>query len=384
MEEAQVVSDAQVASNVTGDAGTLSISRPYPPSWGDRFIGWVSRLPFPAWVFYTGLGLVMIAVETAVKWNDGVYAGDGFGTYFPFHLVLAGTIAYVLGAWHIIKETAGAAISTFRPALYGGERDFERFHYELTISPARQTLLASLVGTIFGTVVWFASFLPASLTGFAGDALSRYLGLATSPVSGVLDYLLDTGVLALTATVCYNAIRVVRLVNHIYTQQANIDILKIDPLYALSGLTARIAIVFIIGVYPWYLANPVRNVPSSLWAVAQLSTALSEGLLATVAFIWPLLGAHRLLDTQKERLLSVNSQQMTVAATETSRLLNLKEYGDMGSLNSAVNTLVAERGMLSGLRTWPWQYETVRTVGTAIFLPLVIYLAQRALSLFVG
>jgi hypothetical protein len=39
-------------------AESNSPARPYPPSWVDRFIDWVARLPFPSWLFYLGLLLL--------------------------------------------------------------------------------------------------------------------------------------------------------------------------------------------------------------------------------------------------------------------------------------------------------------------------------------
>jgi hypothetical protein len=45
-----------------------------------------------------------------------------------------------------------------------------------------------------------------------------------------------------------------------------------------------------------------------------------------------------------------------------------------------MNSLVAEREVLSKLRTWPWEADTARLVLTAMLLPMLLWLLQRTLQ----
>lgn len=47
-------------------ASNPAFTPPYPPSWIDRFTGWVARLPGPDWLFYLGLWLVLFILHTAI------------------------------------------------------------------------------------------------------------------------------------------------------------------------------------------------------------------------------------------------------------------------------------------------------------------------------
>src|SRR5258707_10458680 len=84
----------------------------YPPSWVDRFTAWVERLPAPTWVFYVVLWLVLYLIELATQWASGAS-----GTFYPFHVFLAGAIPFNLALIHYLDRTADVALSKFRPVL---------------------------------------------------------------------------------------------------------------------------------------------------------------------------------------------------------------------------------------------------------------------------
>jgi hypothetical protein len=71
----------------------------YPPSWVDRFIEWVKRLPVPSWLFYLLLWLALFLMANAVKWLDG---SQPVGTIGPFYTVGASDGVYFLALMHYL------------------------------------------------------------------------------------------------------------------------------------------------------------------------------------------------------------------------------------------------------------------------------------------
>jgi hypothetical protein len=133
---------------------------PYPPSWVDRLTDWVQRLPGPAWLFYLGVGLVLVLIRTIVAWSDGSYP---VGTFAPAHLYTAGAGVLILFVIHYLDDRAGAALADFRPVLNVDDAGYERLRYQLTTMPARPVLLWSLLGFVVGCLVNFSLHLKLSV-----------------------------------------------------------------------------------------------------------------------------------------------------------------------------------------------------------------------------
>jgi hypothetical protein len=52
----------------------------------------------------------------------------------------------------------------------------------------------------------------------------------------------------------------------------------------------------------------------------------------------------------------------------------------MANMDHAVGALVKEQDALDKISTWPWEPEAVRGVGTALLLPIVLWLVTRVLE----
>src|SRR6266496_981840 len=127
---------------------TKNTIHPYPPSWIDRLMDWVQRLPGPAWLFYLGVTLVLVLIRTIVAWSDGSLP---VGTFLPLHIFFVSGGVYLLFLLHYLDDRAGAAFAAFRPVL-ADDTGYERLRYQLTTMPARPTLLWSLPWLVFGAV----------------------------------------------------------------------------------------------------------------------------------------------------------------------------------------------------------------------------------------
>jgi len=174
----------------------------------------------------------------------------------------------------------------------------------------------------------------------------------------------------------YHTIRQLRLVSHIYTQHTNINIFDTGPLYGLSRVAAMttIAMLFITTSYvtlavDWQFDNPV----------IALTVGVSM-LVALVTFVWPLFGAHRLLQQEKARWKGEVAQQMEAVARELHHRVNRDDMHGMEAIKDALAGLIAERGVLDKVPTWPWDPETVRVVVTALLLPVVLWVVTRVLE----
>ena len=113
-----------------------------------------------------------------------------------------------------------------------------------------------------------------------------------------------------------------------------------------------------------------------------LAIALPITLLGVAIFVWPLLGIHRLLVNEKERLLEESSRRLEVAVVDLHHRVDNGELEGMTDLNMAIGALELEHQALSRIPTWSWQPETVRLLATALLLPLVLLLAQIAVQFF--
>jgi hypothetical protein len=352
----------ETIGNAKSAAFSTQTHRPYPQSWVDRLIEAVRRLPVPWWLFYAGLGSVMVVAQAATKWSDGTYP---FPTFNPYHMLWVLTSVYLLAVMHYIDNVADEALATFRPALRVNEAEYTDLLYRLTASPALPTLLASLVGPAYATT----SLLNTSPERF--QLLQLYTSMPASVADGSV-YILGWAVITVFV---YRTIHQLRFVNSIYTRYAQIDIFKITPLFAFSRLTARTAVLLVFGVYLHFICTP--NLEGSPLAVAIL---VGDVLIALVIFVWPLLGVHRLLEEEKSRLQSENGEQLKATITDLHARIATGDLQEIGGLNQAMQSLVIEQNVLDKVPTWPWNPETPRLLFTAILLPIILYVLQIVIT----
>jgi hypothetical protein len=352
---------ARVAEGEVTDSRGESQSQEYAPSWVDRFSDWVDGLPGPSWLYYLALGLVLLVLQTAVLWIEGVYP---IGTFLPFHLVGAGLVSYILALLPWLDNTAASALSTLRPALTASEEGYSQLHQQLTTLPARPTLVASLVMVTF---VVLAEQLGVTLTSF--EVVAGY------PVSSGLLYFIYLIGAWIAGAFIYHTIHQLRLINRIHTKHTRVDLFRMRPLYAFSRLTALTAASLTLTLYV-----DVAFQPGVLDDPRVIGIASIIVVLAVATFAWPLLGIHRLLVEEKGRLLDENSLLLEAKLVELHQGLNRGELDGMENLNMAIASLEIEQNVLSRIPTWPWQPETVRLLVTALLLPLGLWIVQVVLQ----
>lgn len=340
-------------------------SPPYAPSWVDRFNLWIAQLPGPGWLPYVGLGFALLGTLVVVLWAEGVYS---VGPMLPSLTFMSAVMPFFLALHQTLDTMAGDALATMRPALKASEGEYQELCYRLTTLPERPVLLASLLGAVFAVLVTLSV-----------DASSSFSSLAASPVSTSLIYGISVLALAIAGPFVYHTVHQLRQIHEIYIKYSLIDLYKMGPLHGFSKVTALTAASLAGSTYGWYALN--ADILSDSIA---LGVALPITALALVTFVWPLLGVHRLLVEEKERMLAEASSRFEAATAELHQRLDRGELAGMDELNKAIASLEIELNVLSGIPTWPWRPETLRLFVTALALPLGLWLAQYVLQRILG
>jgi hypothetical protein len=113
----------------------------------------------------------------------------------------------------------------------------------------------------------------------------------------------------------------------------------------------------------------VALIPGALSDPITVAYMLPITALALVAFVWPLLGIHRLLADEKARLLDEHALRFEATIAQLHQRVDNGELDGLESLDTALSTLQTGRDVLNGIPTWPWHPETVRLLFTALALP---------------
>jgi hypothetical protein len=334
-------------------------------------------LPGPGWAFYILASIVLVALQWALQSAAG-RAVNGF------NLLVAVTVPYELGLMHYLIRTSAGALDEFRPALRATRTEAEALRFRLTTLPARPVVLVSLTVSLASAALILASYNiePASVVLGAGGL--QILSLADAArifqISPAPPSLAFTGVILLaswwaTATYAYLSLHQLRLINAIYTHYTDIRMFRLGPLYAFSRHTLRSSLGLLLLAYALFATAP---------QVMQGGLGLGSWILlisgAVATFLLPLLGIHRQLAREKERMLQEAGRRMESGVAELHRRMDAGELTRMDDLNKALASLEIERSALERVPTWPWERGTLRSLVAALLLPLVIWLIQQILQ----
>jgi hypothetical protein len=361
---AQTVAGEQEQASGAIEEKEKADGQPYPPSWVDRLTDWVERLPVPAWVFYLGVAVVLALTRAIISWVDGSYP---VGTFFPVHILITSTCVYSMLVVHYLDDAADAALADLRPVLNADDAGYERLRYQITTMPARPVLAWSIVGLVFGLVNQLL-LLP--------EAQRQSLKLYTSPAAFANDSGLSGLNWMMVVVIVYHTIHQLRLVSRIYTERTKVNILETGPLYALSRVTALTAVAILFSIYLYFVFWGNWQIQSA----PDLAAFMAFPLLAIATFVWPLWGAHRLLQKEKAHWKGEVARRMKAVTDKLHHRVDRDDMQGMADLKDALDGLVVERGVLDKVSTWPWEPETLRVVVTALLLPVVIWIITRVLE----
>jgi hypothetical protein len=337
----------------------------YAPSWVDLFTAWVDRQPGPSWLAYLGVGLILLLVQAAVTWAEGAYP---IGTLSPIVLFYAGAMPFFLALLHGLDNIAVQALTTLRPALTTNEEEYSALRYQFTTLPARATIFVSLIILIASTLVDLREGSPISTGPLAG-----------SPLSATVQYLIYKITWWVFSALLYHTVRQLRLIDRVYTRHTRINLFRASPLYAFSRLTALTAVGLIGPPYIFFALTPGAFSDPIALAIGFLFLSL-----AVAIFVWPVLGLHRLMGEEKQRLLDEPSLRLEAAIAELHRQIDSGAPKGLDDLQKVISIMENERSILDRIPTWPWKPETLRLLITALLLPLVMWVTQLVLRRVLG
>ncbi len=339
---------------------------PYPSSWIDRLVDWVAGLPGPSWPYYLVLWLILLLAANGLGWLDGSLP---VGQIDPLSIAAADFV-YLAVLLHYLKQAAGSALDRFRPVLDADEKEVARLRYELTTLPRRDALWAT--GAVLALAALNLALNPRAPTRVPGASSS----------SRIFDSLVLLLNLAFLAPLVLQTLRQLALVNRIHAAIPRVDLFQAHPLYAFSGLTGRIALGYILLADLSLTFLLIFSGEESLDPVAVAIMALMIPL-ALVTFALPLLGMHRRMVEEKERLQAKAGRRLAATLAELHRRVDDLELGDIETLKDALSALQAELDLLAGLSTWPWQAGMIRALASALLLPVGVWILERILERFV-
>ena len=334
---------------------------PYPPSWIDRLMGAIERLPVPTWVTYAATTVLLVVIAI---WSEGFMDR----TQLPVPTAYTAIVVFFpLALIHYLDSVARKALRRFRPALSISDEQVERLSYELTTLPRGPSRIATLLGTV------------VVLVGVT-ESPEEIFGPPSMPIPfsivGFGAFLLTFVSLAL---LFYHTIRQLRLVSAIHSRAVTINLLQPQPVHAFSVLTMRTGVALVLlSYYILAVSAGVTLSPLTVGLVG-INLVLSLGL-----FTWPLYGMHARLVEEKERLLRAVVDRMESTFSSLHEALEQREAGQIDALNKGLAGLSVQREMIAKAPTWPWAPGTLRVFSGSVLFPIALLLLSRVVERWIG
>jgi hypothetical protein len=337
-------------------------STQYNPSWIDWVSNKISALPGTSWLYYLGLGVMLIALQTGAAWGEGAVA---VGAFVPVYIFLASAIAFILAIIPYFDNRAVSALEAIKPLLKIEKILYQNLRYQFSSLPAFRSILASILTLMLVFITEFISGSPYQIEVLEGYPLST---ITLRVVYLVCWWLFGTFI--------YHTIHHLRLINQIYTRHTKIDLFRMNPLYGFSNLAALTAGSLLMLPYGFLFIHPEMKLTDPV----VLSIYLVISSIAIITFLLPQLGIHHLQRVEQNYLLDEIDQRYKSTMYQIHVLIDDGKYDEAVSLRSILGTLEEEKKVVKSFSTWPWQPETLRWLFTAMVLPLLMWLAQYFLG----
>ncbi len=335
---------------------------PFPPSWLDRFVAWVERLPVPSLLFYVAMWIAMASLAHIVNWAAGTVPWWSLDSRI---LLVASWAPYCMAFLGYLEDTASDALEAFRTALDVDAASFDRLHYEFTTLPFWPTLAANFIGVAM-----------AIISGLRQEENAVFM---TTLSTGVVNFSIAAFGIGISLGLIYLTFRQLRLVRRTYHHATRLNLFQSSQLYAFSSLTLRMGIGWLLIIYTGVLAYP------SLLQDIAWTTSSGLLLVATGAiFVYTLVMIQQRMRSEKARHLDEIDRRLQAAFADLHGRIDGNDAGNLGSLHQVMESLVLERSVVAKIPTWPWQPGTAASFLTAVLLPLIIWVIQAILQRLTG
>jgi hypothetical protein len=337
--------------------------KPFPPSYLDRFMDAIERLPIPYWLTYSSLFVIQGLLLHVLSWLDGwlpAYTFEGILLLHPLWLWVPFAIMTYL------NRTSLEAITSFSPLLGDDVEAVDRLRHEFTTMPNRGVLMSVTIWALLYVLFLSIALRPLVAVYEFGPFIT-----AISVVLGVFSFTQG-------GTMYYHSIRQLRLVSRTVQRVKHFNVFQIEPVYAFSRLTARTGIAWVFISTALLLIIPRR------FAAPFLTMAVSQIFVAILVFALPLWSVHQRLTVEKRVLQAGLQVRVESTLAQLHRELDENEFGEIAGINDALAGLEAERAVLQRIPTWPWRPGTLSGFLSVVVLPLVIFLVQLAIENILG
>ncbi len=333
------------------------------PSWVDRLIHWIDRLPGPNWVFYLVFYVVAVLGLHLAAWFDEVLPWGETGWVWWFNGVW-GPISLIF--IHHLTTTARRSFPRFAPLLTERPEESERVRRRLDAMPARPIFWMWLVTSV--------AIIASLVT--SGDSVYAEL---SHPVSYVLMGCLLVVSYPLAPILIYFGFRMLTTVRMAYRAVPTVNVFHQQPLYAFSGLTLRASLFWVLIVNLNFINAMSEDLDASEWAV-NLGLGVPLIVLTFATFLVPLMGIHRRLGDAKQAVLEENGRHFSEAQRKLYGAIERDALTEIDGIDRAISSLARVREEVRKLPTWPWTPGTFRTFLSAVFIPMLLWAAQQVLS----
>ncbi len=328
---------------------------------------------------YLVLGVASTALQLGIQQSTGEYRSE---EYLPLQIWFCVNFAYLLAMVHYLDRSAAAAIERFRPVLQlssPGEStehlQYNELRYRLTTLPPRAAAWVAVLGGLILMAIPAAVVRdPASGSPSLARTVLTY-GFSATPAGFAAIFLQSFLTQSIASTVIYHTVHQLRLIHHIYVHHTQVNLYRLQPLYAFSIPAALTAGALLFYTYAWF-----GTAPSQIDQVASRVLAVIFAGVGVITFVSPLWGIHRRLVDEKKRLLQESSMRFEAAAALLHQRVDVRRLIKMDDLNKTLASLEIEQTALRRIPTWPWEPGTLRGVIAALILPIVIWLIQFALG----
>jgi hypothetical protein len=336
----------------------------YRPSFIDRFMSFIQRLPIPFWLTYLLLFVLESLINHVLGWVDGWLPAFSFNAIMLiFPLWQWGTLAIIT----YLNKTSQATISSFSSLLDSDDDALNKTKYEFTTMPTR--------GVILSGITWIFIYLLLSQLAYDAFYIQYGLGKALQVfifLEGLIGY--STG-----SVFYYHSLRQLWLVNRTVKMVKRFNLFHLDPVYAFSRLTSRTGISWMLMLGLTLLMFPLDLAKGFMLAILGFQV-----VMALAAFTLPLRFVNRHLVSEKRRLMADLNQQIEATVEHLHHALHQNKVDDAAQLGNALMGLNTEREILANISTWPWRTATLTAFLSAIVFPIVLLLIQIVIQKWLG
>ncbi|MEZ4770202.1 MAG: hypothetical protein R2844_17470 [Caldilineales bacterium] len=337
---------------------------PYPPSYVNRLIDFIQRLPVHYGLTFLLLFLLQVAVFQIVSWVDGwlpAYTFAPVNLLFP--LWMWGSLAIVV----YLDNVAHEVLADFSSLLDITSDKARRLDYEFTTMPSRAVIVTGIIWSALYALTWYLAY----------DSIAAAYGFG--PFMFVLTILAGFVSYFIGSVFYYHTIRQLRLVTRTVRMVDRFDLFRLDPVYSFSVLTSQTGLFWVLMLTCTLLILQVQV--AFIPVIATLSLQIA---LAVAAFILPLRSVHQALVQEKRKQLAELDQRFKSTLASLHRCVDQNVFHEITDLNNVLTALNSEREIVVKIATWPWRPGLFAGFITVALVPIILYLIQLALGKLLG